>query len=153
MVFTFATSSFSQTEPGSQKSTSYWLTPQKMIPLSFMEAMRIKNNQVNKIPIVTMEDNFPNNWVTKKDIDTLIKLVNSREKCNCLLNPLSSYIPTKDIAELGGYAIWLIKAYREKRNVTFGLYACPKVNKVEADELILWWAIQADNKGAANIVL
>ena len=104
-----------------------------------METMKIKDNQVNKLAVVTMEDSFPKNWLTKSDIDILIKLVNSKEKCNCFLNPLSSYISTNDHAELGGYAICLINAYKEKRNVSFGLNACPKTNKVDANELIQWW--------------
>ena len=121
---------------------SYWLTPQKMTPLSFLERMKIKGKRINNLAVVTMEDSFPNNWLTKNDIDTLIKLVNSKEKCNCFINPLSSYIPS-DNANVGGYAIRFIEAYKEKRKVSFGLYACPKVDKVEANKLIQWWTGQS----------
>ena len=113
-----------------------------MTPLGFIETMEIKNNQASNINVVTIVDSFPNDWLTKKDIDTLIKLVNSKEKCNCFLNPLSSYIPTNDSGEVGGYAIWLITAYKEKKKVSFGLNACPKVDKTVADRLIKWWAVQ-----------
>ena len=121
---------------------SYWLNPQKMTPLSFLETMKIKGKGFNKLGVVIMENSFPDNWLTKKDIDTLIKLVNSNEKCNCFLNPLSSYIPN-DNANVGGYAIQLIAAYKAKIKVSFGLHACPKVDKAEAYKLIQWWTRQS----------
>jgi hypothetical protein len=156
LLLTFACSSFSfgQNDSKNKKANTslkdtrsnkhwYWLTPQKMTPLSFLETMKIKGKRVSNLTVVTMEDSFPRNWLTRKDIDTLIKLVNSKEKCNCFLNPLSSYIPN-DSANLGGYAIRLIEAYKEKRKITFGLHACPKVDKSVADKLIQWWTNQSE---------
>src|SRR5690606_24561516 len=131
-----------QSKSTSKNSTSHFLTPKNMTPLSFMETLKPKDNLESKLGLVTMIDSFPSNWLTKKDIDTLIKLVNSTEKYNCLKNPFSSYIPTNDSADLGGYAIWLIKAYKEKLSVSFGLHLCPKTNKRDADELIQWWTKQ-----------
>lgn len=115
----------------------FWLSPESMTPLEFLRIMKQLDNY-RPFGGVTMLDSFPKNWVKKKDIDTLIKLVHSREKCNCFLNPLSSYIP-KDSADLGGYAIQLIESYKQKKKLTFGLYACPKTNKIEADKLVNWW--------------
>ena len=97
-----------------------------------------QEDRYSKITVVTMLDSFPKNWVKKEDIDTLIKLVNSREKCRCFLNPLSSHIPF-DSAEIGGYAARLIESYKEKKKLSFGLYACPKVDWIEADKLVNWW--------------
>lgn len=141
-VLTFATYSFSQTKQSGDIPKSYLLTPKNMTPLDFIETMKIKSTQINNINVVTMADSFPNNWLTKKDVDTLINLINSKEKCNCFSNPLSSYIPTNDSAEIGGYAIWLIKSYKEKKKISFGLNACPKTDVVEADKLMKWWALQ-----------
>lgn len=142
LVLTFVSHSFGQTKQRNDTANSYWLTPKYMTPLEFIETMKVKSTNSNNINVVTMVDSFANNWLTKKDIDTLIKLVNSKDKCNCFLNPLSSYIPTNDSGEVGGYATWLIKAYKEKRKVSFGLNACPKVDKAEADKLIKWWTMQ-----------
>ncbi|RZK01857.1 MAG: hypothetical protein EOO46_19035 [Flavobacterium sp.] len=142
LLFLITTFSFGQKKTLSGQSTTHWLTPEKMTPLSFLHTMKIKGNQANHFAVLTMVDSFPKDWLTKKDIDTLVKLVNVKEKCSCFLNPLSSYIPTNDSAELGGYAIRLIKAYKEKRKVSFGLYACPKIEKGEGDALIRWWATQ-----------
>jgi hypothetical protein len=154
LTLTFSSFSFGQNDTKNKTANTslkhttsnkhwHWLTPQKMTPLTFLEAMKIKGKPVNNLAVVTMEDSFPNNWLTRKDIDTLIKLVNSQQRCNCFLNPLSSYIPN-DSAYVGGYAIRLIVAYKEERKVTFGLYACPKVDKIVADRLIQWWTNQSE---------
>src|SRR4249919_1412506 len=87
------------------KKNIYWLTSKKMTPLRFLETMKVKGNQINQLGVVTMKDSFPENWVTKRDVDALIRLVNSKQMCNCFLNPLSSYIPPDDSADVGGYAI------------------------------------------------
>jgi hypothetical protein len=142
LVLTFVTYSFGQTKPSNDTADFYWLKPKNMTPLDFIQTMKVKSTQVNDIYVVTIVDSFPNNWLTKKDIDTLIKLIKSKDKCNCFLNPLSSYIPTNDNGEVGGYAAWLIKAYANKKKVSFGLHACPKVNNLEADKLIKWWTTQ-----------
>jgi len=114
-----------------------WLTPESMTPLEFLQTMK-QDAGYSPLEPVTMLDSFPKNWIKKKDIDTLIKLVNSREKCHCFLNPFSSYIPN-DSADLGGYVTQLIKSYKEKKKLTFGLYACPKTDKIKADKLVNWW--------------
>ena len=142
LILTFTSFTFGQSKSASKDSTSLFMTPKNMTPLGFIEALKPKDNLESKLGLVTMIDSFPSNWLTKKDIDTLIKLVNSKEKYNCLKNPFSSYIPINDSADLGGYAIWLIKAYKENISVSFGLHFCPKSNKEDADELIRWWTKQ-----------
>lgn len=119
-----------------------WLTPESMTPLEFLGTMKQGDNY-DPLEVVVMLDSFPKNWIKKKDIDNLSKPVNSREKCLCFLNPLSSYIP-KDSADLGGYAMKLIESYKQKKKLSFGLYACPKTTKIEAEELINWWSPKAD---------
>ncbi len=89
---------------------------------------------------VTTSGDFPDKWIKTTDIDSLIKLVKSKEKCACLVNPLSSYIPIDSNAELGGYAIDMISSYREGRNFSFSLWTCPKESDQLADSLILWYS-------------
>jgi hypothetical protein len=86
-----------------------------------------------------MVDDFPVEWVKESDIDTLIRLVTSTKKCNCFVNPLSSYIPTNQNADIGGYAIIFINSFREKSKVSLGLYSCPKTNKKSVEEINKWW--------------
>ena len=110
-------------------------------PVSFIEELK-KENELN---VTTIESDFPKNWVKSEDLDSLISLVESKEKCNCYLNPLSSNIP-RDSAEVGGFAVEFIKAFKENRKLDLGLYNCPKVNEKEAEELKSWWKEYRDNK-------
>ncbi|HWY34891.1 MAG TPA: hypothetical protein VNX68_09605, partial [Nitrosopumilaceae archaeon] len=59
---------------------------------------------------------------------------------------VSSYVPFDSLAEVGGYAIQWIKAFKEKKNFSFSLYTCPKVNIKEADSLIMWWSQETGKK-------
>jgi hypothetical protein len=118
-----------------------WPSPKNMTPLSFLEAMKKRENTMGELWFVTMANDFPENWIHKEDIGMLINLIDSKERCNCFMNPISSKIP-KGNANVGGYAIELINAYKEKRKVNFGLYLCPETNKQKVDELVSWWAKQ-----------
>ncbi len=85
-----------------------------------------------------MIDKFPIDWVKREHIDTLITMLDSKNSCGCFLNPLSSYIPN-GFAERGAYAAIFIKSYKDKQPVSFGLYACPKIDEKLNKELIDWW--------------
>ena len=92
----------------------------------------------NLINVSTIESDFPKDWIKSQHLDSLIALLESKEKCNCYLNPLSSYVP-QDSAEVGGFAIEFIKAFKENKKVDLGLYSCPKVNQKEVTEIKSWW--------------
>ena len=125
-----------------------WLTPKQFTPKSFISALELHNHRQHDIVnVMTMYNDFPSDWVKPSDIDTLIKLISSTKKCECFLNPISSNIPTQDeYAEIGGYAIIFINAYRQKIKVDLGLYNCPKTDKKSAEEIIKWWAETKQNK-------
>ena len=110
-----------------------WLSPKSLTAFSFLEMMRKKGTVADKLGVILMTDSFPDNWLKREDIDSLMKIVNSKEKCNCFLNPLSSYIPY-DSADIGGYAVAMVSSFRQKKKVSFGLYACPKTNKKDVKE-------------------
>lgn len=122
-------------------AAALWLSPKTMTPFSFLAIMKKRKEDGNTLGAVTMTDDFPNNWIRKEDIAALLKLIDSQEKCSCFLNPLSSRIPTGN-ATVGGYAIAFVDAYKEKRNVSFDLCACPEANKQKANALRKWWAAQ-----------
>lgn len=83
-------------------------------------------------------DKFKSNWIKLRDIDSLVSLVKSKEKCVCYVNSLSSFIP-KDSAELGGYAVLVIESFQKKIPLNFGMGCCPKEDDKKADEIIEWW--------------
>ncbi len=115
-----------------------WLSARKISLASFINHVKCRDHTAREFYGLIIENNFPENWIKPSDIDSLIPLVNSRQKCNCIVNPKSS-IMEKDSAELGGYAIAFIDAFRENRKFEFGLNFCPKTNERKSDELIKWW--------------
>nr|WP_315152274.1 hypothetical protein [uncultured Flavobacterium sp.] len=121
-----------KTEP-KNNTEIYLKSAREYSPLSFIRELKNKN----LLNASTIKSDFPENWIKRQHLDSLISLVESKEKCNCYLNPLSSYIP-KDSAEVGGFAIEFVKAFKENRKVDLGLYYCPKVNQKEAEELKSW---------------
>ena len=82
---------------------------------------------------------FPDDWVKKENIEPLIKLLKSQEKCYCIVNPLSSYSASSESATVGGFAIELINSYRLKKKLSFGLWSCPETDERKANEIIAWW--------------
>ena len=129
-------------QPANKRATFKWETPEKLTVFAFLERVEIDNQNKDSLMFMTMTDDFPKNWIKASQIDTLINLVNSKQRCLCFVNPLSSYIPFEDSADLGGYAIELIKAYKNRKTVSFGLNSCPKTNERDAQTLIEWWSKQ-----------
>jgi len=123
-----------------ERGSSSLLTPKQFTPLSFIKALTIANEvERHSINVTTMADSFPNDWVKASDLDSLMALIGSTTKCNCFLNPLSSYIPTNENADIGGYAIIFINSFRQKTRISLGLYKCPKTDKESVDEILEWW--------------
>jgi hypothetical protein len=114
--------------------------PEQYDPITFIQAMSKigKWDRKKFIPCMTMVDEFPVDWVKREHIDTLITMLDSKDSCGCFLNPLSSYIPN-GFAEKGAYAAIFIKSYKDNQAVSFGLYACPKIDEKLNKELIDWW--------------
>jgi len=122
------------------KSNNLFPRPEQYDPITFINSVsRIVNSESKPlISCMTMIDKFPTDWVKKEHIDTLITMLDSKDSCGCFLNPLSSYIPS-GFAEKGAYAAIFIKAYKDKQVVSFGLYACPKIDDKLNEELKKWW--------------
>lgn len=119
------------------QNKSGFLKPKDFTPLEFLQLFKFRSDYP-KFYFVTIEDKFPSEWITEKQVDSLIHYVKSKDRAYCFVNPLSSYIPT-DSAQLGGYAIKLISAYKEKITLEFGLYDCPMTDDKKAQQLIEWW--------------
>ena len=117
-------------------SKTSWLVPSKFTPLELLQILTKKEGELN---FITVENDFPDKWMKESDIDTLINLISSKTKCKCLVNPLSSYLPTTEESDLGGYAIMFINSYRKDKQIKLGLHICPKSNEKEISELRKWW--------------
>lgn len=114
--------------------------PEDYTPKSFIEfvSQSVETDSTRSNLGMSMTNEFPADWIKEEDLEDLFKLLDSKEKCGCFLNPLSSYIPTGN-AEKGGYAGIFIKSFKERNKVDFGLYSCPKVNESLNEELRNWW--------------
>ncbi len=115
------------------------LTPDQFTPLSLINAVTLNKEKDSLVNVITLSDNFPIDWVKSTDLDTLITLIKSTIKTKCLVNYLSSNIPTNN-ADIGGYAISFINSFRNKTKIKIGLYNCPKTNKESVEEIMIWWA-------------
>jgi hypothetical protein len=114
--------------------------PEDYTPLSFINfvSKSIATNSTNSTLGMSMTNEFPMHWVKEEHIEGLFKILESKEKCGCFLNPLSSYIPTGN-AEKGGYAGIFLKSFKEEEKIDLGLYSCPKVDEGLNEELRNWW--------------
>ncbi|MCO5250867.1 MAG: hypothetical protein M9949_05525 [Candidatus Kapabacteria bacterium] len=121
------------------RGNSNWLNPDYYTPLSLIQHLMIEENRTKEVNVTTIMDEFPDDWVTKSDIETLMTMVESTQKCDCLVNPLSSNIPTEEDADVGGYAIKFLNAFRNQEKVSIGYYICPKTSPEEVEEIRNWW--------------
>lgn len=128
------------TDTSPQKSGEvYWLTPHEITPISFLNSVVLQNDKDTFINVITLVDEFPVDWVKPSDLDSLISLIASTKKCNCIINPLSSYIPTNMNADIGGYALLFINSFRQKSKIDFGQYSCPKTDEQSVEAINKWW--------------
>ena len=103
---------------------------------SFLEIATTKKK--SKFDLITVVSKFPPNWITEKDIDKLIKILDSKVTCKCTISRLSSFLPS-DNAELGGYAVIFIESFKNNILIDLGLYSCPETNSKKTKEIIDWW--------------
>lgn len=104
--------------------------------IAFLDSLEWTNQKNNTY--LYFESMYPVE-IKRQDIKTLLSKLNSKEKCKCLLNAYSSFIPSDDYAEIGGIAALLIEAYRNEQELKIGRYTCPKVDKNKNNDLMIWW--------------
>jgi len=119
--------------------------PSNLTPLSFIQTLSNAYHPDQSIHLTTMMNDFPENWVTAKDIDSLLILASSRRKCNCFQNLVSSHIPF-DNAEVGGFATIFINSFKQNKKVDLGFGACPKTDLGVVKELEEWWSKKCKGK-------
>ena len=84
----------------------------------------------------------PADWIKSADIDTLILRVFDTTKVPCVVNPLSSYLPTNSHSCIGREAQNMITSYIDKKGYLNFLYSYGSVDSLKANKLIDWYTIK-----------
>jgi hypothetical protein len=84
---------------------------------------------------------FPENWVKPNDIQYLISIMYSKEKCCGYMNIYSSTISDEN-AEVGGFAMIFLNSYISKTKINLGLNSNPKVDSASIKKIENWYQKQ-----------
>lgn len=118
------------------------LSPKDLDPKSFIELFK---ERYNKTPInsISMVGDFPENWVKSNDVEYLMSIMNSREKCCGYMNVFSSFISNEN-AEVGGFAIIFLNSYISNTKINLGLNCNPKTDKESVKKIENWYRNMKD---------
>jgi hypothetical protein len=114
------------------------LSPKDLDPKSFIKLFTDKYNKDSKLNFVTIIGDFPQNWVKPNDIQYLISIMRSKEKCCGYMNIFSSTI-SNDNGEVGGFAIIFLNSYISKTKIIMGLNCNPKTDKESVRKIEKWY--------------
>ncbi|WP_394776228.1 hypothetical protein [Flavobacterium sp.] len=115
--------------------------PKDLDPKSFINLFIKKYNRDSKLNFVTMSGDFPENWVKPNDIQYLIRIMRSKQKCCGYMNTFSSFISSEN-GEVGGYAIIFLNSYISKTKINMGLNCNPKTDKESVRKIESWYQKQ-----------
>lgn len=115
------------------------LKPANLTPFTFIDLASKNYQRDSSLNVITMFNDFPADWIKESYIDSLILLLESKEKCSCFLNPYSSFLPVNEYAEIGGFAMKFVEAYKKGQKIDLGRYQCPKADQQKVQELQDWW--------------
>ncbi|MBB4801376.1 hypothetical protein HNP37_001437 [Flavobacterium nitrogenifigens] len=137
MLFTFIPIFYSFGIHKAEQENHKILYIKDLNPKSFITLCKERHN---KTPInsVSMAGEFPDNWVKQNDVQYLISIMHSKEKCCGYMNILSSHI-SKDDAEVGGFAIIFLNSYINKTKINLGLNSYPKTDKESIKKIENWY--------------
>ena len=105
----------------------------------FIELLKIDNEKPNQLNILTVGMQSPENWVTEKDIDSLMTFINSTEPAKCVMQVISSHLPVGDSSTIGGQVMEIIEAFKDRKSYPTILTSCAKTDKERIDNLTKWW--------------
>lgn len=114
------------------------LSPKDLNPKSFISLFKEKYNKDSKLNFITLTGDFPKNWVKPNDIEYLISIIYSKEKCCGYMNVFSSFISSEN-AEVGGFAIIFLNSYISKTKINLGLNSNPKVDAASIKKIETWY--------------
>lgn len=118
------------------------LSPKDLDPKSFIELFK---ERYNKTPInsISMVGDFPENWVKSNDVEYLMSIMNSHEKCCGYMNVFSSFISNEN-AEVGGFAIIFLNSYISNTKINLGLNCNPKTDEESVKKIENWYRNMKD---------
>ncbi len=129
---------FTSIEDLVQKKYPKTLAPKDLDPKSFITLFTKKYNKNSKVNFVTLSGEFPKNWVKPNDIQYLISIIHSKQKCCGYMNIFSSFI-SNDNAEVGGFAIIFLNCYISRTKINLGLNCNPKVDLASIKKIETWY--------------
>jgi uncharacterized protein len=105
----------------------------------FIELLKIDNEKPNQLNILTVDIQTPENWVSAKDIDSLMTFINSNEPAKCVMQVVSSHLPLGDSSTIGGQVMNIIEAFKDNKSYPTILKSCAKTNQERIEKLTEWW--------------
>lgn len=114
------------------------LSPKDLNPKSFIKLFTEKYNKDSNLNFVTLTGDFPENWVKPNDIEYLISIMRSKEKCCGYMNTFSSFISSEN-GEVGGFAIIFLNSYISKTKINMGLNCNPKTDEESVKKIDSWY--------------
>ncbi|MEN2413876.1 hypothetical protein [Flavobacterium mesophilum] len=90
-----------------------------------------------------MYGEFPNKWVKPNDVEYLISIIDSKEKCCGYMNTFSSHISSEN-GEVGGFAIIFLDSYISKTKINLGANCNPKTNNESIIRIKNWYKNSKD---------
>lgn len=113
------------------------LSPKDLNPKSFISLFKERYNKTS-INTISLVGDFPDNWVKPNDVQYLISIMHSKEKCCGYMNIFSSTLLTED-AEVGGFAIIFLNSYISKTRINLGSNSNPKVAAASIKKIEIWY--------------
>lgn len=120
-------------------SKSTYVNLNKTSVYQYIELLKINQDDSGNQHILSMLNHAPENWVTEKDIDSLMTYIHSTDPAKCVLN-LSSLNPyLLDSSTIGGHIMDIIEAFKEGKSYSLSQTNCPMTDKKRIEMLELWW--------------
>jgi len=107
-------------------------------PKSFIRLFSERYNKNSNLNFVTLSGDFPDKWVKPNDVEYLISIMYSKQKCCGYMNTFSSFISSED-AEIGGFAIIFLNSYISQTKINLGLNSNPKVDVASIKKIEKWY--------------
>ena len=140
IIFTVFTSGYLFYSFKTKKTEQEYYKVLSIKDLNAKSFIKILKERYNKTPLnsVTMSGDFPDNWVKPNDVQYLISIMYSKEKCCGYMNIFSSHLSTED-AEVGGFSIIFLNSYIHKTKINLGLNSYPKTDKESIKRIEEWY--------------
>lgn len=134
----FTTLNFKDLGSFTEKGNFKIIHAKDLDPKSFITLFIEKYKEDSPLNFVTMIGDFPDDWVKPKDVQYLISIMHSKEKCCGYMNFFSSTILDEN-TEIGGFAIIFLNSYITQTKINLGLNSNPKTNKEAIKKIEKWY--------------